>query len=218
MRIALSAIPVVSDRRGAEVRWFHDNSSQNFAKLQWIDEKLMILSKHRRWFHSSLENFLWSECQQVGSRRQHIWFGSWSPNKFCQTTNKTQLCGFLTRVSLSDFCLHDHLDHSSLNFKSVQLGLALRRMCACENVVHIRHVLNISVSLLFGFGCASRTVSCLASVARRWVGCFGVSWSGSIRSFSGVLNATHLSPHPKNREQVIHPFAVQHPTKWFLIL
>ena len=36
---------------------------------------------------------------------QHIWFGSWVPSWFCQTTNQEQLCEFSTHVSLWDFVL-----------------------------------------------------------------------------------------------------------------
>ena len=49
-------------------------------------------------------NFFWSECQRVSLWCQHIWFGFWVPNWFCQTTNQEQ-CGFWTRVSSLDFVL-----------------------------------------------------------------------------------------------------------------
>ena len=61
--------------------------------------------------------------------------------------------------------LDDHLDHSFGVFKNVKLRLTLRRVCVCGNVVHMRQLINISVSLLFGVGfvipCGiSQTVSC----------------------------------------------------------
>ena len=73
--------------------------------LQENIEKLIMLNKRRRWSHSSYEKLLWLECQQVGFWCQHIWFGPWVQNCFCRTTNQAQLCGFLTRVSSSDFVL-----------------------------------------------------------------------------------------------------------------
>ena len=73
--------------------------------LQENIEKLIMLNRRRRWSHSSREKLLWLECQQVGFWCQHIWFGPWVQNWFCRTTNQAQLCGFLTRVSSSDFVL-----------------------------------------------------------------------------------------------------------------
>ena len=65
--------------------------------------------------------------------------------------------------------------HCFIVFLDVQVRLASRRICVCWNVVHMRQLLNISVSLLLGFGFViSRTVSCLTSVSRCWVSwCFG---------------------------------------------
>ena len=57
--------------------------------------------------------------------------------------------------------LYDHLAHCFIVFKDVHLRLALRRICVCGDVVHTRQLVNISISLLFGFGCVTpRTVSC----------------------------------------------------------
>ena len=56
-------------------------------------------STHNAW------NSLWSACQRVGFRCQHIWFGFSDLNWPCRTTSREQLCGFLTRVSLLDLVL-----------------------------------------------------------------------------------------------------------------
>ena len=61
---------------------------------------------------------------------------------------------------------NDHFDDRFAVFKNGQLRLALSRMCVCENVVHIRQLLNVSVTILFGFGCVLLRVSSLASVSR----------------------------------------------------
>ena len=61
--------------------------------------------------------------------------------------------------------------------KMYNLRPTLRRVCVCGNMVHMRQLLDTTVSLLFGFVCVSRTVSCLASVARRWVS----GWFGTVR-------------------------------------
>ena len=58
---------------------------------------------------------------------------------------------------------------ASSSSKMYNLRPTLRRVCVCGNMVHMRQLLDTTVSLLFGFVCVSRTVSCLASVARRWV-------------------------------------------------
>ena len=80
-----------------------------------------------------------------------------------------------------------------------------RLICVRGDVVHMRQLINISVPFLFGFGFViPRTVSCW------WVGWL-VFWYCS-------MNVTPLSPHPINQDQVVHPFAIQHPTKEFPIL
>ena len=48
-------------------------------------------------------NFPLSVCLRVGSWCQCIWFGSWGPNWFYDTTNQEQLCGFWEHVSLRGF-------------------------------------------------------------------------------------------------------------------
>ena len=96
--------------------------------------------------------------------------------------------------------LNDHFDHCFIVFKDVQLRLALRRLCVCGNVIHMRQLINISVWVWI---CDSANSLLLLD----WL----VFWYCS-------MNATLLSPHPINQQQVIHPFANQHPTKWFLIL
>ena len=70
--------------------------------------------------------------------------------------------------------------------------------CVCGGTwSHMRQLFNISVSLLFGFGCVSRVVSCLASVSR-----CPMSWC-----FGAVCRTQTLrSPHPINREQVVLVF------------
>ena len=60
-----------------------------------------------KWLQEYIENFkkLNTECQRVGFWCQHVWFGFWVPNGFCQITHQEQLCGFWTHVSSSDFVL-----------------------------------------------------------------------------------------------------------------
>ena len=41
----------------------------------------------------------------------------------------------------------DHLDDSFVVFKNVQLRFTLRRMCVCGYIIHIRQMLNLSLSL-----------------------------------------------------------------------
>ena len=59
----------------------------------------------------------------------------------------------------------DNFDRCFNVFKDVQPRFALRRICVCGNVVHTRQLINVSVSLLFGFGFVTpRTIFCC------WVG------------------------------------------------
>ena len=43
--------------------------------------------------------------------------------------------------------LNDHFGHCFVIFKDVQLRLTLRKVCVCGYVVHMRQLINISVSL-----------------------------------------------------------------------
>ena len=93
----------------------------------------------------------------------------------------------------------DHFDHGFVVFKDLQLRLVLRRICGCGDVVHMRQLINISVSLLFGV----------------WICAFVSSFllpDGLVIRYSS-MNVILLSPHPTEREQEFHPFANQHPKK-----
>ena len=83
-------------------------------------------------------------------------------------TSHAQLCGFLTRSHRWTLAFDDHFDHCFVVLENVQLRLALRRIFVCGDVVHMRQLINISVSFLFGLGFViSRAVSC-CSMRRRF--------------------------------------------------
>ena len=46
--------------------------------------------------------------------------------------------------------LFDHFDHCFIVLKDVQLRLALRRICGCGDVVHMRQLVNISIFFFLG--------------------------------------------------------------------
>ena len=71
--------------------FFFDIALKLFMELKWL-----MLNKHKRWFHLSRVKLPFVSV----SASQCIWFGSWGPNWFYQTTNQEQLCGFWTHVSL----------------------------------------------------------------------------------------------------------------------
>ena len=98
--------------------------------------------------------------------------------------------------------LNHHFDHSFVVFKIVQLRLTLRRVCVCGKVVHMRQFINISDPFCFGMDLWLREQFPAA-------GLVGGLFLFNERYFP--------SPRPINPEQVIHPVAVQHPTKWILI-
>ena len=58
--------------------------------------------------------------------------------------------GHVSHCRTSSF--DSHVDDSFVVFKNVQLRLALKRIWVCGDVIHMRQLINISVSLLFGFG------------------------------------------------------------------
>ena len=72
---------------------------RKMARNSWSWTKEESASNHHVW------NCMSSANQRVGFWCQHIWFGSWNPSWFCQTTGLTQICGFWTRVSSFDFYL-----------------------------------------------------------------------------------------------------------------
>ena len=95
-----------------------------------------------------------------------------------------------------------HLDHGFVVFEDVQLRFSLRRMCVNGNIIHFTQVLNLLSSfdmLGLGFGIGPRT-------------------SPSMTLWLGLLNVILQSQSLKDREQVAHPYVVQHPEKWYQTL
>ena len=48
--------------------------------------------------------------------------------------------GHVSHVGAPAF--NDHFDHDFIVFKNVRLGSEVRRFCACDNVIHIRYLIN----------------------------------------------------------------------------
>ena len=88
----------------------------------------------------------------------------------------------------------DHFDHCFIVFKDVQLRLALRIICECGDVIHMRQ----GFPSVWVWICDSANSFLLLG----WL----VFWYCS-------MNVTLLSPHPINQEQRVRLFANQHPTK-----
>ena len=161
-------------------------------------------STHHVW------NFLWSACQRVVFWCQHlIWiFGS----RWILSTIKhnSVSSGHVSHCWTSSF--DHHLDDNFVIFRDVQLRLALRRMCVCGYVVHIGQLINISLapfSWCLGLGFVARMLALLSRT----------SFQELIKlTFCCSLNLTLQLRRPRGRQQVIHPLAVQHPTKLFQIL
>ena len=158
------------------------------------------------------KNFLLLGCRRVGFWCQHSWFGflllTWS----CRTTNQAQICGFWTRVSLLDFVLW-WSSWSQLRY----LQRCTTETCLEKNVslwersphLTIDQHLRCFFQLVFWswFYCSNGFLSRTGFRELAWL----FSWFC-------LSNATLQLPHPRGREQEVHPFAVQHPTKWFQIL
>ena len=126
---------------------FERKCLQETSRISWYSTNEEDGSTHHVW------SFFWLPCQQVGSwwAILLIWiFVSeliLSNNQSGATLWVLDTC-LIVRTS----AFNDHFDGRFFVFKNVQLRLALRRMRVCGNVVHMRQLLNISVSLLFGFG------------------------------------------------------------------
>ena len=120
-------------RSGLLTSFWHSALFSNLIvrkSLKWLQEyleKLIMLHKRRKWFHAS-----WQIVCHLFSWCQHVWFGSWVPNWFCQTTNQEQLLwAFWIHVSSLDFVSFFFSYHGFVVLKNVQLRLTLRRMCVC---------------------------------------------------------------------------------------
>ena len=152
-------------------------------KLQkWLQEnieKLIMLNKRTRWFHSSRV-----KCALVSMSASWflvstylIWiFGS---ELILSNNQSSATLWVLFRCWTSSF--DNHLDDSFVVFKNVQLRLAFRRMCVGGYVIHICQLLNISLSPFgwcFGFVFIDGMVSCPAQVSLSWftTSCSVVCW------------------------------------------
>ena len=164
----------------------------------------MMFNNPTRWSHSS---------------REKLTSVSMSASWFLMSTDLIRISG--SKLTLSnnqssatlwflDTCLNrrtsqfdDHFDHCFVVLKNVQLALHWEE---CAFVVTWSKCDNWSTSrfpffCVFGF-VIPRTVSCC------WIG-----W------YVGTVRWTqHFYHHIINQEQIILPFAIQHPTKWFPIL
>ena len=201
------------DLRSQEVHWHHHwsrfrhcqpllrsifLSSLEHDTLLFVRQKMaagkhqesMIFKKRRRRFHSSrVKFFFWLTCLRVGFGCQLLWLRSWGPNWFCRTTLRVQ---FWTRVSLLDFC----------PFWSFWSPLHCLRKCTTETHLEkgVRLWWRETIHQLLGFPFVWSWF--LWFLLRNWL----VVWYCS-------MNVTLLSPRSINQEQVIHPSAVQQPTK-----
>ena len=159
----------------------------------WTNEEDMIFSIRH------VQNFLWLECLRVG----------FDANKFdldlgVQIDSVKQP---IKRNSVGSWhvshrwtsSIDNLFDDSFVAFKDVQLRLALRRMCVCGDVVHMRQLIN---HLGFTF---------------IWVWLGDLLLDGMVVRYSS-MNVTLLSPHPMNQVREYHPTSILHPAIWFLIL
>ena len=127
--------------------------------LQEYIEKLMVLNKQRRWFHSSLEKLplvrMSSSCFGV------FWcqlsrFVSWGPYGYSvkQPIKSNSVgSGHVSHRWSSSF--NHHFDHGFVVFKDEQQKLSLRRMCVCGYIIHVTHMINLLSScdmLCLGLG------------------------------------------------------------------
>ena len=102
---------------------------------------------------------------------------------------------------------YDHFVHGLTVFKNVQMSFDLRRCCACDNVIHIRQLINFSVTVsvkfwywgwCFGF-------HCMLDFSTLDHKTFIFNNDLSLLDGCSLKNAILLSPHPIDREQGFHP-------------
>ena len=133
-------------------------------------------------------SFLCSACLRVGFWCQHIWFWSWAPNWFCRTTNQAHQ-GSGHVSHRRTSALHDHcLITASLPSKMYNWDSPWEE---------------------FSFVVLS---TCDNWSTSRFPFCLGLDvWFREQLPAAKLVGVLVLF-------DVIHPFAVQHPTKWFQIL
>ena len=116
-----------------------------------------------------------------------------------------------TRVSSSDFVLWWSSWSQLRYLQNVQLRVTLRRVCVCGNrvVQHGPHATNnLGFPSVWVWMCAPFRDRADSFLLRA---CFLVICYCS-------MSVTLLSPHPISPKQVVRPFSIQNPTKYFLIL
>ena len=122
--------------------------SDRRKRLQENIERFMMFNKRTRLSHSSRVKFpLVNVSVSWFLVSMYLIWNCGSELMLSNNQSRATLW-FLTRVSLLDFCpLWSLWSQVSLSWKNEQLRLTLRRVCVCGNVVHMRQLLHISVSL-----------------------------------------------------------------------
>ena len=123
--------------------------------LKWLQEeteKLRMLNKRRRWFHSSR-----IKLPLVHKSTSFFFVSTYL---ICIVGSKLILSNNQSNATLS-FSGHvshhwtssfdDDVDHCFVVLKNVMHGFEVRRFCACDNVFHMRQLIILSVSLSLCF-------------------------------------------------------------------
>ena len=146
LRTALSAMPFVSDRRGVEVRWFHDRSSEdlpNFKEMSvWITFGLCDGSR----------NFLWTlfvSCEVFFFCTDKIESIEWQDLELRQRTRDSSVI-HLPRGGLCDPSLSSH--------QTFLLEVELRQCVFCKKPLSYWFA-----SWLRNFGLLESEYKCCAS-------------------------------------------------------
>ena len=175
-----------------------------FEGRKWLQEnidKFLIFNKWRRWFHSSLLKLLLVNMSGVwfSASTYLIWILGFMLILSDNQSNATLSVLDTWHVSLAGFFLWLSSQDCFIVFKNVEIRLEI-------NVPSQKHDSTVKTVGHLGVpsGWIAWAFSCLISVSR-------YGFSGCLLRCS--VNTTLLSPHPKNREQVNHPVAIQRPMK-----
>ena len=166
--------------------------------VKWLQEnieKLILLNKRRRWFHPSRVKLPLVECQQVRFGVYifdlDLWF---QVNSVEQPIKRNSVgSGHVSHCWTPSF--DNHLDDSFVVFKKCTTESRLeKQMRWWVRNSHLTSAQPLAFSLLV------------------------MEWS-PVPLNSPWASLTLQSQCPKGREQAaVHPYAVQHPSKWFQIL
>ena len=129
--------------------------SENFWNGCWKNvEKLMILKKHRKWFHSFLEKLSFGQDVSelvFGVNKFDLDFGFQVDSVKQPIKSNSVSSWHMSHCRTSS--LYDHLDHCFVVFKHIQQSILMRRVDVWGNKINIVQIIDHSLRLFSFLNC-----------------------------------------------------------------